>query len=240
MTNNKDTSKDKVDLSSEQMRRIFREMADFIALYETIDEKLTAREIALENKLIASEKALLEQLGQIKSVFKDFQSIMTEAGAARWRIAAENALHEGKQHLDNLTEVASNITQSIQDGCNNLNQTTSQSIAKFNLATNTFRAEEFKNSAYQGSELIKNTSISQINRALDLVKWFHWKNLTMAFVLTLFVVFLSGLYVGDEWPWELHSQAVKERSAGKTLLNAWPHLSLLQQQTILNDSKLGG
>lgn len=232
MTNNKDTP-------NEQMRRVFREMADFIALYETIDEKLTAREIALENKIATSEKALLEQLGQIKAVFKDFQSIMTEAGAARWRIAAENALNEGKQHLDNLTALGTNIAESIKTGCENLNQITSQSVTKINLATCTFRAEEFKNSAYQGTELIKNASIGQINRVVDLVKWFHWKNLTMAFVLSLFVVFISGLYVGDEWPWELHSQAVKERTAGKTLLNAWPHLTLAQQQEIISDGKAG-
>lgn len=223
--------------SAEKMRGLLREMADFIALYETIEEKLVAREIALEGKLIAGERLLADQLTKIKESFVDFQAIMTDAGAARWRIAAENALKEGGQHIRELQETAVQITQILKQGCDTFEKTATETVAGVAEVGNSFQALGFKETVIKGCEQVKATSSAGIKNLSKLVKSFHLKSIVLSLALTLFAVFLTGLYINNEWPWEIHMQAAKERHAGQTLLAAWPHLTPAEQQDIINASK---
>lgn len=228
---------DQSSFNNAQMRNFFHEMADFIALYETLEEKFMARETAIEEKLLASETLLNKQLALIKGSLNDFQGIMTDAGAARWRIAAENALREGKSHLHALQQTTTGIVESIKDGCNQLEQTTQQTIAGMAATTKTLPIQNFKHVIEQGCIHLKATSNSAIQQISKLIRWLHWKNFTMTLIITLFVIFLAGLYESDKWPWEIHQQVANERNAGAVLLAAWPHLTPTEQQDIINDSK---
>lgn len=226
-----------VDHITDHMQSLMREMANFVAMYETIDEKLIAREIALESKIISSEQLLLSQLNYVKNAFNDFHSIMTEAGAARWRIAAENALRDGTQHLHNLQETTSEISQTLRDGSEQFGIVANQTVKGLTDAASTFHADRFKEAASIGCVQIKEFSVSQIKRITKLVSYFHLKNVFLSLGLTLFVIFLTGLYINDEWPWESHQQVAKEREAGKTLLAAWSYLSPQEQQDIISSGK---
>lgn len=225
------------ETSPEQMRGLMREMADFIALYETMEEKLVAREVALEGRLLEGERIITDQLARVKASFVDFQAIMTEAGAARWRIAAENALREGKQHLQTLQQTSLEVTHTLKDGCSQLEAAATQTIANVADAISSFQALGFKESAAKNCDQVKKISVTGIKRITRAIKSFHWKNFAISVIITLFIVFLSGLYINDEWPWEIHARAAKERSAGATLLAAWGNLSPSQQQEILIASK---
>lgn len=222
---------------SEQMHLLLREIADFVALYETLEEKLIAREIALETKLITGEKLLAEQLAKIKTCFTSFQSIMTDAGAARWRIAAETAVREGSDHLRSLKDASFDLSRTFKEGCEQIERTATAAIRGIEESANSFQINDLKESAVRGCEQIKETSRLGIKRISKLIKSFHAKSLMMCIALTIFVIFLTGLYVNDEWPWEIHQQAAKERSAGRTLLAAWSSLTPGQQQEIINASK---
>jgi hypothetical protein len=46
-------------------------------------------------------------------------------------------------------------------------------------------------------------------------------------------VIVFGLYTNNEYPWEMHQQALNERDAGKILLNAWPTLTYHEKNKIL-------
>lgn len=225
------------DEMTTERRLLLHEMADFTALYETVEDKLISREAALEEKIIANEVLLAEQLAKIQEVFAEFQAIMTEAGAARWRLAAENAQREGAAHLQSLQEVSNSIVQTVKEGCEQLGQTTTQTIAGITQATQSLPIEGFKQTVSQGCDRINTTATSAIEKISELIRYFHWKNLAIVFAVTLFVIFLTGLYDNDEWPWEIHAQAVKERVAGKVLIAAWPHLNFADQQDIVNASK---
>lgn len=219
--------------NARQMRSLLREMADFIALYETLEEKLKAREKSLEEKLIASEIRLNQQLINIKNALKDFEEIMTEAGAARWRLMAEKALKEGNTYMEALQNTSTEVAHAIKAGCAELEQTASQTIASVAKAARSLPVEDFKRIAIEGSQQIKNSTIFAMKNIAKLTQWFHWKNLSMAFGMTILIIFITNLYVNDEWPWETHSFVAKERKAGHALLNAWPHLTLNQQQKII-------
>jgi hypothetical protein len=220
-----------------QAHVLLHQIADFTALYETLEDKIISRENALEEKLATNETLLAEQLHHISAAFAEFQTIMTEAGAARWRIAAENAQREGKAHLQTLQQVSTNLVQTVKEGCEQLSQTTSQTIAGIAQATQTLPIKDFTQTIEQGCEQLKTTATSSIEKLAGLIRWFHWRNMAMALAVTLFVIFLAGLYENDEWPWQTHAQVVKERSAGQALVAAWPHLTPAEQQDIINASK---
>jgi hypothetical protein len=226
-------SEDPVD----QTHQLLREIANFIALYETIEEKLTAKEIALEEKLIFAEKKLAEQLIYIRNSFAEFQAIMTEAGAARWRIAAENALREGKQHLKVLQDTTSEVTQALKQSSTELEKTTERTVSGISEAAHSFQAAEFTEAANRGCAQVKDATTSGLKQIYNIIKTIHIKNLGLSLAATLFAIAITGLYVNDEWPWEIHSQVAKERSAGITLISAWPHLNPTEQQDIINGSK---
>jgi hypothetical protein len=219
--------------NAKAMRKLLREMADFVALYETLEEKLQEREKALEEKLIASEIRLNQQLVNIKNSLKDFEAIMTEAGAARWRLTAEKALKEGRTYMQALHTTSDEVTSTLKQGCEHLEHIASQTMAGVTKATNALPVEDFKRIAMEGSQQIKNATQSAVKNIAQLTQWFHWKNLTMAFAMTIFIIFITNLYVNDEWPWETHSFVAKERKAGHALLSAWPHLTANQQQKII-------
>lgn len=235
----KKTNKTKSSISTElQTKQLLHEMANFVALYETLEDKLITRETALEDKLLANETLLAKQLIQIKSAFAEFQAIMTEAGAARWRIAAENALREGQSHLQALEETSVNVAQSIKEGCEQLDQATAQTIAGITEATKVLPIKEFTQLIEQGNTQLKTTATATLEKTTDLIRWFHWKNLAMILALSVFVIFITGLYSNDEWPWEIHQQVVKERGAGRALIAAWPQLTPAEQQDIVNLAKI--
>ena len=221
----------------DQTRFLLREIADFIALYETIEEKLAIREIALEEKLSIVEKKLEQQLNKIKQSFLEFQTIMTEAGAARWRVAAENALKEGKQHLKTLQDTTQEVTSALKESSVELEKTTARTVSGISEAAQSFQATNFKDAANHGYAKVSQAATFGLQQIANLVKTIHWKNLGLSLAITLFAVAVTGLYVNDEWPWEIHNQVAKERSAGVTLMAAWSHLTPAEQQDILNNSK---
>lgn len=227
----------KNNTSGEQMRGLNREMAEFIALYETIEDKIVAREIALEEKLHKGDKLLSEQLNKIKATFHTFEALMSEAGAARWRIAAENALREGNEHLHVLQRTTHEALHTFQTGTSEFEKIATKSLHDFSEAMNVFQASDIQEAAKLGCKQIKKSSLTGIKRISKLIATFHWKNLSLSILITIFVMLGTSLYVNAEWPWEIHSQAAQERNAGKILLDAWPHLSSIEQQVILNSSK---
>lgn len=221
-----------LDDTSDQMHQLLREMASFVALYETMEEKLISREEAIEEKARDAEQTLTQQLSKIKSSLTDFQNIMTAAGAARLRVATEKALNEGKLHLQTMQETCADIGSIVKDGAENLNQVATQAVTNLTEASASFRAKEFTKVAEEGAEKVKSASETSIKRISELINWFQWKNVAMAFAVTVFVIFMTGLYINDEWPWEIHKNVVKERKAGEALLAAWPYLTPQEQQHI--------
>ncbi len=219
------------------MRALLREIADFIALYETIEEKLVKRGNDLKEKINAAEQQLIHQLTQIQALLVNFQAVMTEAGAARWRIAAKTAKNEAETYVQLLHKTCLEISTALNNGSDQLKQSANQALTSISELAHLFPVSDFKQVTEQSCAQLKTTAISSIQNIGSLAKNFYRKNIIMAVTLTLFIVFLSGLYLNDEWPWEIHQQVVKERIAGQTLLAAWPQLTPAEQQDIMNAAK---
>jgi len=218
----------------EQFHTILREVADFNAIYETLQEKLKARESALEQKLTSAGQHLSSQLAEIQRALESFAGFMTEEGAARNRMSIKHASDETQAGLHALKATCDDIKKAVEDTEARLEHTVNQTLTHVTEITQSFPAAEFKQVAQQSCNDIKTATHGAIKQMAGHIKLFHRKNLVMAFVLTLFMAFILGLYLNGEWPWEIHQQVLKERSAGRALLTAWPKLTPSEQQAIIN------
>ncbi len=220
--------------TEEQFHVILREVADFNAIYETLQEKLRAREFALEQKLAAAGQQLTTQLTEIQRSLEIFANFMTEEGAARSRMAIKQAKEETEAGLKNLRTSCEEIKHTLEQTQGRLDHTVTQTLTHVAEIAQSFPSTEFKQVTQQSCDEIKITSIATIKKISSHMRLFHRKNMAMALVLTLFMALILGLYLNGEWPWELHQQVVKERTAGRALLTAWPKLTSAEQQAIIS------
>lgn len=228
------------DLSAlEQLQSVLRRLAEFTAMFEVADKKLREREDALEQRVVRSEKLIRNQLDALKSVMNSFQEIMTEAGAARWRLAAEKALAQGREQVSALGSMQQEIKETLETSCARLDQAVTFAIKGVGDVVETVRISDFKQLAQTTSYRIEEVVSDCVRRFRRVAKWFHWKNLALVLAVTLVSAVIMGLYIDDEWPWQAHQQILQQRMAGQMLLQAWPHLSLIEKQDILQSIPAG-
>jgi hypothetical protein len=223
---------------------LMQQVAELIASYEMAMERLHAREKALDEQFEASEKFLDNQLEKVNTLVSDLREIMTEAGAARWRLSAQEALRLGDGQLQHLKKTSDDLKLLLNESCDRFERTSHSTTKTIHEAIDAFKVDEFKKYVEISHEEVKKTSTSAIAKINEILRWFQWKNLGLALGLSIISAVVIGLYIDDEWPWELHSKVVKERAAGEALMNAWPHLNQADQQyleqKILKLSKKGG
>lgn len=223
---------DEMDVA--KLRQVLNRMADFIALFETTEEKMRDREQTLQNNMTSCERFVNSQLEKVQTVIRDFQSIMTETGAARWRVAAEGALKEGKDHLKEIQKVTNEFLGQTRDTCERLDRATSYTVKSISQAVSTFDPEEIRQLTNESTAQIKQSCNSTLQRVTNIIRWFHWKNLGMVLTMTLIVTMVTGLYLNDEWPWETHYQVKQQRTLAKAVTVAWPELTASDKNNIIH------
>lgn len=221
------------NLKQEIPSDLSRKLAELIASYEVAVDKMVLHEKKMEECFTANERYINAQIDKINLVLADFKDLMTETGAARWRISAENMLRQGKDHAKHLEEASLEIGKTLKESIDKFDRITGNTVKTVNEAVSSFRINDLKELVDKSAGHIKELSVSALERIYKVVKWFHWKNLIMALSLSLLIAIVMGLYINDEWPWEMHSSVVKQRSAGQALINAWPHLSHTDQAYIV-------
>lgn len=214
--------------------RLERQIEELLASYEVAMERLAVKERDLEDRYQATQQFIDSQINKVNSLLKNLREIMTEAGAARWRLAAQETLQLGDKQLAKLRKISSDANSVIKESCNRFERTSSTAVKNVNDAINTLKLDEFKSHVEQSYIQMKITSISGLEKIFELLRWFHWKNLALALGISLVIALVIGLYINDEWPWEMHQDVIKERTAGKALISAWPHLSKQDRQFIKN------
>lgn len=213
---------------------IEQQIAELIASYEIAMARLNAREKGLDEHFELSEKFLNEQIEKVNALMADLREVMTEAGAARMRLSMQEALKLGDSQLSTLKKLNSETQSLMVDSCTRFEKTSNSTVKNVNEAINAFKIDDFKNFVEDSYEQVKNNSTKTVEDVSKILRLFHWKNLALALGLSLVVAVMIGLYINAEWPWEIHQSVVKERAAGKALMNAWPHLTKDDQAFLQN------
>ncbi|MDX2164164.1 MAG: hypothetical protein SFW07_01970 [Gammaproteobacteria bacterium] len=187
---------------------------------------MTSYEAALAD-LNAREKNLNEHIEKINALMNDLHQLITEA----------NVLKLGEHQLENLKKMNSEIQNTISDSCARFEKTSIATVKNVNEAIHAFKVDDFKYFIEESYDQARNNSVKTVEEVSKILRVFHWKNMGLALGLSLVVAVLIGLYMNAEWPWEIHQTVVKERAAGKALMNAWPHLNK-DDQAFLQDKIL--
>ncbi len=238
----------KVKISdAERLRSVTRHTAEFIANFEIAERKMDE----WEQRLYEQEERVQQQLAAFQEATEELRSIMTEAGAARWRLSAEQALSLGQDHIQTLKELSDeqiklqrerneHFMRLAKKTFERLDRASEHAIKHIKETIETFNPTEMRQVAEKHREILESTSSSALTSINKLHQGFHWKSLAFAVVITFLASLSFGLYVQDELPWESHKQVELERNAGQTLINVWPKLSEATKQQILQKSQTEG
>jgi hypothetical protein len=233
---------------ADRLKEILRRMGEFIAYFEVAEEKLSLWQRGIEEHIQVQDQAVNAQLEEIRNATHELQNIMTETGVARWRMAAEESLKHGRDHIKVFEKLCEDqlgliekrnedINKQVKKSIDRLDRAATYTVKNISESINSFRLSDFQRLTEQSVEQIEKTSQGTIHRLRDMAKWFQWKNVGLAFAIAIFASVSMGLFVNAELPWETHQQVAMQRNAGQALINAWPSLSKSEQQRIIDNSK---
>ncbi len=231
--------------ATQQLKEMNQLAGKFIANFELAYSELITSHNKLQDIIADHHKHFNSQLSDIREVTEELRSVLTEAGAARWRIAAENALCEGEQHRKLLETTSEQHLGMLQESNQELLKVVKKSFDRLDRAANftvknisdaiaSFHVRDFQNLTERSHEAVRQTSIQTVRHLKKLSKWFHWKNLALASVIALTTSFVTAFYLNDEFPWENRKQVVMQRNAGQALITAWPNLSQAERDRIMD------
>lgn len=225
------------ETQQQQLRFIVQHMADFMVLYEAAEDKLATREQQLHTRFTEYEHRMTEYLSAVQASIREFNDVLTQAGIARWRLAAETALRDGKTQAKKIEEATETFRQLSTDTCERLDRATSYTVKNISEAVGTFRVSDFKLLTEDCAKQVEKTAQSAVKQIGKVSRWFYWRKLLLVFSFTIILTVISGLYINDEWPWEMHNQVLTERQVGVATLQTWPQLSQADRDIILNQEK---
>ena len=122
----------------------------------------------------------------------------------------------------------------MTESCTRFEKTSLATIKNVHAAVTAFKIEDFNNFFESSYTQIKNNTLKITLNISSFLHKFHWKNLSLTLGISLVIAVIMGLYINAEWPWEIHQSVVKERVAGKALMNAWAHLKKTDKLILQN------
>ncbi len=229
-----------------RLKELLRRTGEFIAYFELAEAKMIEWRQEIEQNALTQQQQFQQQLHALQTELASFHEILTQAGLARFRIAADNALAQGKEHLLAVQRTEQTLIKQISDhqndvqmliavAVNEINQHATQSIDRIDAQLSQYDVQHFRRVASESCEQVEKSAQSVIVKSGKLLRLFQWRSVALALLTTLLTAFAIGLYISDEYPWEIHQHAMNERSAGKMLMSAWPGLSNQERTKILGD-----
>lgn len=212
------------------MAEFEQQISELLATYEAAMSRIAQRERFLETHIQASEDFLNTQIEKINFLMSELQELVTEENIAKWQVSAQEALKLGDTQLQSLRKLKEESKTLMNESCARFERTSNTTVKHIHEAIHNFKLDDFKQYVEKSYDGVTKTSSSAIEKITDVLRWFQWKNLTLALGLSVVAGVAIGLYINGEWPWELHSTVVKQRTAGEALINAWPRLSKADQQ----------
>ena len=221
----------------EKARSLIRRMGEFIALYEEAQEKLEQREEQLQAYFQAQGDQINETLQQIYVLLQEFQTFMTEIGVARWRVAAENSLQASQDQLKALNKTLNDFRHLTQETCEKLERSTDYTVRSVSEAVNHFNITDFRLLTEDSCKHVEAAALDAVKHVAKITRWAYWRKTILVFGIAIVSIVITGLYINDEWPWEEHHDASRERNAGKAVIQVWPDLTQADRDKILKYSK---
>jgi|GEM_PF-2668739 len=236
------------DGEEEKLRDMHRRLAEFIADSELALRNMQEWKEEMEAIFVEGRKEWREHKQEICEETESLKHFLTEHGVVRFSRAAMDVLAKGEAHVKTLEDMSTLHVKQMEamnaefqkiakKSFDRLDRASTFTIKHISEAINSFRVEDFHQVAKECANRVEETCVRAIGKVNRVVRWFHWKNVSLVTVVSLFITLTMGLYLNDELPWEIHRQVVLQRNAGKALIDAWPNLTKNEKTHIINYAK---
>lgn len=228
------------EIHSQHLNKMLQDLANFMALYEQSDDRFKIRKEEMDQQLATMRTELQSQIDQIRTILTDMNEIMTAAGVARWRLAAEQTMKLGDEHLASIKEACNVYKKLAEDSVSRLEHISVATEKKINGALHKLTNEnsslvtDFRHKAEQSYQELEQAASGSISTVKQLLRWLKFDRIATAVIAALLSAFLTSVYVNAEWPWESFHKAERERMIGKSLIAVWPTLTPNKQMELNN------
>ncbi|WP_058443180.1 hypothetical protein [Legionella brunensis] len=231
-----------------KLKELLRHTGEFIAYFELAETKMLEWRHDIEQQAQIQQNKSQQQLQNLHNELDALQEVLTQAGIARFRLTAEKALKQGEEHvnhvqkisqqlLEDMTNKHQELSQLLEKGLNQIEQYTVRAIERLDEHFTQYDVHHFRRIANESCEQVERVAHNAVIKSQGLLGRFQWRAASLALLTTIFTAFAIGFYVSNEFPWEIHQQAINEREAGKVLMKAWPSLTQEEKAKILNSHK---
>lgn len=228
-----------------RVKELLRHTGEFIAYFELAETKMMEWREEIEQQNIR----ILHYTQSLHNELTSINELLSQAGTARFRILAENALSQGKENLHIFEQTCNSFTENAQNYQEKLNHLTNQCINKIEahaekttqtiaMHLSKYDVHQFHRIASESCDHVERVANDAVSKSNKLLSMFQLRFGLFAVLTTILTAFVIVLYLSDELPWEMHHQAMNERQAGKVLLQAWPNLSQEEKEKILHEEGL--
>lgn len=212
----------------ERIKALLKHTGEFIAYFELADSKMVHWREEIEHEMHQQHHRIEQQIQQLQHGINQLDEALTQAGIARLRLGLEQALHEGKNHLQEIQRASNAFQTQSTLILNRLQEQVGQQLDLLHLEIQ--NSIEHLKLATQISEPVVLEQSSDANRALSSYSWQH---ALISVACSIITAVGLALYISGELPWESHKHAQAERKAGKILLRAWPALTQDERERIV-------
>lgn len=232
-----------------RLKELLRRTGEFIAYFELADSKMMAWRQSIEQNMNTQRELFHQQLSALQQELSTLQNLLTQAGLMHFRQAADTALEQGRQHLQHMqkTEQAvlqhhsdyqAQLAQLCEESRQYIMQYTSTALDKISHKLAQYDSQQFHRLTIDSCEQVEKSAQDAILTSSKLLRKFHWRTLALTILVSMITAFAMGLYISDEYPWEIHQHAMSERNAGKLLMNSWARLTHDERDKILSTQAL--
>ncbi|KTD22749.1 Uncharacterised protein [Legionella lansingensis] len=231
-----------------KLKELLRHTGEFIAYFELAETKMLEWRQDIEQQTQIQQNKAQQQLQTLHNELDALQEVLTQAGLARFRLAAEKILKQEEEHVNNLQKISSQLlddanskqqelTKLLEKGLIQIEQYATRAIERLDEHFAQYDVHHFRRIASESCEHVERAANNAVTKSQGFLGRFQWRVAILTVITTLITAFAVGFYVSDELPWEIHQHAISEREAGKVLLKAWPMLTQEEKAKILNNQR---
>lgn len=221
-----------LSLQSDELERIkslLKHTGEFIAYFELADSKMVHWREEIEHEVHQQHHRIEQQIQQVQHAINQLDEALTQAGIARLRLGLEQALHEGKNHLQEIQRAGSAFQTQSKLILNRLQEQSEHHLLALRHDIQNY-TDQFKNNQTDlQAPILEDPSHKQAKPSV-----YSWFNAAVSIACSVLSAIGLALYINGELPWESHKHAQAERKAGKILLRAWPVLTQDERERIVN------
>lgn len=235
-------------IQEDRLILLSKRIGQVIAEFEVAQEKMVLLQTNTSILVEAQQQRLTEQLAAIERRSHDLAELMSDTGAARFRLATKMHVEQNSSHIDTLNTLFEKqqanfevqqlkLDDIVNSHMNEMKKAEKRVAFKIQNFIERLNVEEMRELADTSRHMIEQSASNAIVQSQKTFQRFHWKNIALVVVIVMLNTVVMGLYLSDEMPWETHQHAMHERLAGQALLNAWPSLEKETKNNILSYSK---